>query len=160
MQFQIENIFIGNLKLENPPSFCNANSMKKIGIIIECNKRYLVLERNPIRYTGWGLVTGTMEHNEQPIDTVIRELHEELGIQINDNQHDVHFCFETTYFSPRKSCQIIVYWHYIAFPQQPLMSIQYEEWLGYTWLSFDEACKKLTWESEQNVLKKVIGQPA
>lgn len=127
----------------------------KIGIVIASNNEFLILERNPSRYTGWGLVTGTMEDNEKPQETLVRELYEELSIRL-DIASIPSPLQQTSYFCARKNITIVINWFYIHFPEQPHLTIQQEEWLNYAWLNKDKAIKLLTWDSEKEIFQQLI----
>jgi 8-oxo-dGTP pyrophosphatase MutT (NUDIX family) len=58
-----------------------------VGTFIYCvaTKRYLFLLRNSSKYTGtWGVVGGKIEPNEQIIESLGREIDEELGGSIQN----------------------------------------------------------------------------
>jgi 8-oxo-dGTP pyrophosphatase MutT (NUDIX family) len=60
----------------------NNRSLEGVGTFIYCidTKRYLFLLRNTVRYNSkWGLAGGKVEHNEQLVESLYRELNEELG---------------------------------------------------------------------------------
>lgn len=58
-----------------------------VGAFIYCTstKRYLFLLRNSSRYAGtWGVAGGKIESNESLVDSLLREIEEELGGTIKD----------------------------------------------------------------------------
>lgn len=75
--------------------------MNKVAKIIICNSKNEFLlqlrDNNPnIQYPlHWNLFGGVIEENEKPKETIIRELNEELGIIINEN--DVCFFLKEEY---------------------------------------------------------------
>ena len=55
------------------------------GAVIFNDKREVLLLKHRFRAgSGWGLPGGFMEKGEQPIDTLRRELREEIGLEVND----------------------------------------------------------------------------
>jgi 8-oxo-dGTP pyrophosphatase MutT (NUDIX family) len=64
------------------------NVVPKIGILVKrknSNEILLIKEKNDEK-TGWGIVKGTIEINEQPGETLKRELLEEVGVTDFDNK--------------------------------------------------------------------------
>ena len=58
-----------------------------VGTFIYCTstKRYLFLLRNSSKYSGtWGVVGGKIEVNEHILESLLREIEEEIGGTIND----------------------------------------------------------------------------
>ena len=57
------------------------------GAVILNDKREVLLLKHRFRAgSGWGLPGGFMEQGEQPIDTLRRELREEIGLEVDDVQ--------------------------------------------------------------------------
>ena len=55
------------------------------GAVIFNDKREVLLLKHRFRAgSGWGLPGGFMESGEQPIDTLRRELREEIGLEVDD----------------------------------------------------------------------------
>ena len=55
------------------------------GCYLECDHRLLLLKRHPEKPQAnkWGVPGGKMEKNETPLQTVIREVDEEIGVNIH-----------------------------------------------------------------------------
>ena len=55
------------------------------GAVIFNDKREVLLLKHRFRAgSGWGLPGGFMEHGEQPVDGLRRELREEIGLELDD----------------------------------------------------------------------------
>lgn len=65
----------------------DSSSVEGVGTFIYCTttKRYLFLLRNSSKYSGtWGVVGGKIEPNELTMQSLMREIQEELGGTIQD----------------------------------------------------------------------------
>ena len=65
----------------------DTSPIESVGAFIYCTttKRYLFLLRNSSRYSGtWGLVGGKIDNNERILESLLREIKEELGGIISD----------------------------------------------------------------------------
>jgi len=54
------------------------------GVIFNDKGEVLLLKHRFRAGSGWGLPGGFMENGEQPIDALRRELHEEIGLELDD----------------------------------------------------------------------------
>ena len=100
----------------------------------------------------WDFVKGNVEPNENEKDTVVRELQEETGIV------DAHFVDgfreKIEYFYRRQGMTIhkqVVF--FIIETNTKTVKLSFEH-VGYTWLNYQNAMKKLTFQNAKNVLKK------
>jgi 8-oxo-dGTP diphosphatase len=77
------------------------------GAIIEKQDAILLFQRAYDPFQGdWNIPAGYAEHDEDPAHTVIREVYEETGLQVQvDQLHDVYFFAD----DPRGNGLLIVY---------------------------------------------------
>ena len=106
----------------------------------------------------WDFVKGNIEKGEKLRETVIREIREETGIT------DVEFVdgFEDKIEYHYQRDGDLVHKEVIFFLAKTKMTdvkISHEH-LGFLWLSFDEALKKLTYKNAKKVMEKIknLGQ--
>ena len=106
----------------------------------------------------WDFVKGNIEKGEKLRETVIREIREETGIT------DVEFVdgFEDKIEYRYQRDGDLVHKEVIFFLAKTKMTdvkISHEH-LGFLWLSFDEALKKLTYKNAKKVMEKIknLGQ--
>ena len=106
----------------------------------------------------WDFVKGNIEKGEKLHETVIREIREETGIT------DVEFVdgFEDKIEYRYQRDGDLVHKEVIFFLAKTKMTdvkISHEH-LGFLWLSFDEALKKLTYKNAKKVMEKIknLGQ--
>jgi 8-oxo-dGTP pyrophosphatase MutT (NUDIX family) len=113
------------------------------------NPKYLILQHER---GHWDFVKGNVEKNEKIRDTIIREAREETGIQ--DLKFDDDFENKISYFYKRggKTIYKEVVFH-LAETQTTQVKISYEH-VGYIWLNYDQALKKLSYENSKKTLKK------
>lgn len=126
---------------------------KSAGVIVfrrENNEVYYLLLK--YGWGHWGFIKGHIEKGEKEIETIKREAFEEAGIT------DLRFVFgfkekiEYDYFYRKQKRHKIVY-YYLAETKQKNIRLSYEH-TDYIWLTYERALKKITYESDRNVLKK------
>jgi 8-oxo-dGTP pyrophosphatase MutT (NUDIX family) len=99
----------------------------------------------------WDFVKGNVEPNESEKETVIRELQEETGIvnaQFIDN-----FKEKIEYFYRRQGATIhkeVIFFLIETHTEKVKLSFEH---VGYTWLNYQHAMKKLTFQNAKNVLQ-------
>ena len=98
---------------------------------------------------GWFVVTGGVEENESSKDAVAREVLEETGIDIEEiislNWGSIYewlgeLCEEQNFIAFVKSGEVILN----------------EEHSKYEWLNLDEFIKKINWDDDKELLRKVL----
>ena len=101
----------------------------------------------------WDFPKGNQEQKESEEQTVAREIKEETGIE------DIEFvkCFrEVVKYFYRKDEEVIYkeVAFYIIQSKTEKVELSFEH-MGYAWLSYENAYKKLTFNNSKEVLKKV-----
>ena len=117
-------------------------------VIIKQNKVLLVYEKNR---NFWGFPKGHVEEGENEIQTALREVKEEVGIdvEINENKR-----YAINYVINNEIDKTSVF--YIATPKTENIVLQESEIEDSKWCDFDEALNTLTFDNTKEVLKKVI----
>jgi len=126
---------------------------KSVGaIVFNTRGDFLVLHYPGTKRDYWGLVKGHVEEDESEIDTLRREMQEETGIK--DLKIISGFRKETHYFFNRSDKTIskrVIFYLVKSFTNTIQLS---HEHIGYKWLPYNEALKRLTFNGPKKVLKK------
>ena len=116
---------------------------------------YLLLQYPPSGKTKkeyWDLPKGHMEKGEQEQDTVRREVQEETGLKdiefFDRFRQEIRYWFQ---FREQKISKTVAF--YLAKTKQKKVTISSEH-LGFVWLDYEGAIKKLTYKNAKQVLKK------
>lgn len=100
----------------------------------------------------WDLPKGHVEKGEEEQDTVRREIQEETGlidIELFEGfREEIRYWFQ---FGGQKISKTVVF--YLAKTRQKKVIISSEH-LGFQWLGYEDATKKLTYENARKILKK------
>jgi bis(5'-nucleosidyl)-tetraphosphatase len=101
----------------------------------------------------WDFVKGNIEKGETLVETVIREIGEETGIKdvtfIDGFEEKVEYHYQRNGDLVHKE---VVF--FLARTATTDIKISHEH-LGFIWLAYDDALKKLTYKNAQNILKKI-----
>lgn len=113
--------------------------IESVGAFIYCTttKRYLFLLRSSSRYSGtWGLVGGKIDSNEHILDSLLREIQEELGGIIRDPKiiPIEKFTSDNGNFT---------YHTFIAPVDNEFVPLLNEEHRGYCWVALEDHPKPL-----------------
>jgi len=116
---------------------------------------YLILNYSAIgkiEKTYWGLPKGRIEKGEKTEETAKREIEEETGIK------DIKFIegFKETerYFFKFKEENIIKFVTFYLVETKTKNVKLSEEHVGYQWLPYQEAFKRITFKNAKEILKK------
>ena len=119
-------------------------------IIINDNKVLLVYEK---RGNFWGFPKGHVEKGETEIETALREVKEEVGLDVKINENK-RYVLNYQINNEIDKTTIL----YLAKPLNTIVSMQETEIESYKWCSFDEAINVLTFDSSKELLKNAIGE--
>lgn len=117
-------------------------------IIIKNRKVLLVYEKNR---NFWGFPKGHMEEGENEIQTALREVKEEVGLEV---EIDEEKRYTLNYIIKDEIDKTTVL--YIARPKSEEVIMQESEIENIKWCDFDEALNTLTFENWKEMFKKVI----
>lgn len=134
----------------------DTGAVESVGAFIYCTSthRYLFLLRNSKKYAGtWGLAGGAIEPGESIIQSLLREIQEELGGTIKDPKliPIEKFTSDNGKFA---------YHTFIAPVEEEFTPLLNEEHRGYCWVSLDDHPKPLhpgVWRTInfQSVIEKI-----
>lgn len=130
---------------------------KSVSAIIRSNDQILIFKRHRSKWQGWGMVKGGIESGETPQQAIIREIDEEVGLQIDPkNVHEIPFI--THYNDPHRNAQIKVQWFVVDVPRTavPAKISAHNEWTDSLWVTPTDALSLLKWPQECEVLAKVL----
>ena len=117
-------------------------------IIIKNNKVLLVYEKN---MNFWGFPKGHMEKGENEIETALREVKEEVGLDVeidNEKRYVLNYNVRTEI---DKTTVL-----YVASPNNEKIVMQESEIEDAKWCDFEEALNTLTFDNSREMFKNVI----
>ena len=138
------------------------NQSVLVVIYVESTHRVLMLQRQDDS-TFWQSVTGTLEANETPRTTAIREVGEEVGLKIEESSTALFDCKESIEFeifphfrykyAPNVT-QCHEHWFLLAIEQEfePILS----EHLAYQWVSPEQAIQMTKSSNNAEAIRKYI----
>ena len=127
----------------------NLKKEKSCGcIIIKDKKVLLVYEKNR---NFWGFPKGHMEDGETEIETALREVKEEVGLDV---EIDKKRRYTLNYVINNEIDKTTVL--YIAKAKKEKIIMQESEIENTKWCSFEEALNMLTFDDWKEMFKKVI----
>lgn len=113
------------------------------------NKRYLFLLIKQKNGEHWGYPKGHIESHEKPINAAVREVYEEVGINVNKL---LDFKIKSKYKVNFIDKEVI---YFLSILKDKDYKIQKEEIIKAYWLSFKKAKKKITYKNDKKILKEV-----
>ena len=117
-------------------------------IIIKNNQVLLVYEKNR---NFWGFPKGHMEEGENEIETALREVKEEVGLDVEINSNKK---YTLNYIINNEIDKTTVL--YIAKPINENIVMQESEIENIKWCDFNEALNTLTFDNWKEMFSKVI----
>ena len=117
-------------------------------IIIKNRKVLLVYEKNR---NFWGFPKGHMEEGENEIQTALREVKEEVGLEVEIDEGKRYILNYIIRDEIDKTTVL-----YIATPKSEEIVMQESEIENTKWCDFDEALNTLTFENCKEMFKKVM----
>ncbi|RKS87673.1 dihydroneopterin triphosphate pyrophosphatase [Orbus hercynius] len=138
----------------------NYKNPESVLVVIYCQTthRCLMMQRQDDP-SFWQSVTGSLEVNEIPYQTALREVHEETGIDIIKHHYqliDTRYSVEFEIFAQfrhRYAPGVTInkeHWFYLNLPQEitPVLT----EHLNFDWLPFDQAAQLTpSWNNSQAI---------
>ena len=118
-------------------------------IIIENNKVLLVYEKNR---NFWGFPKGHMEKGENEIETALREVKEEVGLDVEIIDKERRYILNYIIRDEIDKTTVL----YLAIPKNKEIVMQESEIEKVKWCDFEEALETLTFDNSKEVFNKVI----
>jgi len=102
----------------------------------------------------WGLPKGTPEEGEEPLETAVRELTEETGIQ--NITIDTTRTFEQRFMVERDGTKVSkTVMYYVGIADDMSQNGELIEVRGAKWVTLEEAEELLTFEEPKEILRRV-----
>ena len=105
----------------------------------------------------WDFPKGHIEKGETELETVKREVKEETGLDdlkfVEGFKEWIKYFFKRNYPGQKKENVFKIVTYLLAETSQKKVKISFEH-IGYEWLTFDEALKRLTFKNSKEILKK------
>lgn len=124
---------------ERPEGFIP--NVEASGCCIIHDDKILLLKRHPQKPQGntWGVPGGKMEQGESIRDCAIREIHEEAGVDIDDETLTFLGSLYCTVSNEDEPFNFIFHLYKITFDILPTLNIGLSEHLEAGWFTLDEA---------------------
>ena len=112
----------------------------------------------------WQFVSGGAEDDETPLEAAKREIFEELGVRVDElielqsMTHIPAYIYSAAHLDPlpeKWRGVYIVPEYTFAFEctEEPTLS---DEHLGYEWLGYDEACRRVKYDSNRTAMYELL----
>ena len=112
--------------------------MRVVGCFLEYDNKFVLVHRLPHKPDGdtWGLPSGKVEPNESDKDALKRELYEETGYKVKDDE--IELLGEYDFTSPRgDSFTYVTYRVVLKNPHE--VTVEEAAHSEYRWVTIDEA---------------------
>ena len=126
-----------NYQVFNEPPEGFDLSFQAAGCYCRYEDKILLLRRHPTRYDGntWGVPGGKFEKGETARQAVVREVLEEVGIDI-DNSALLHV---GTFYMRHPGVEYVFHTFYLQLDKQPCVVLNLEEHVEARWVTLEEA---------------------
>jgi 8-oxo-dGTP pyrophosphatase MutT (NUDIX family) len=106
------------------------------GCYLVCQNKILFLKRHPNCSQGntWGVPAGKLEKGESPKEAVIREIREEVGLDISQDITDVGKLFISL-----SHVLYVFHMFYKCYQTFPEIALSIDESIDARWVTYDEA---------------------
>lgn len=103
----------------------------------ECEGRFLLLKRHPDKSQGekWGVPAGKLEPGESPLQALLREVHEEIGLTLEEKNVE----FITTLFIRLPWVEYAYHMFSSSLKTFPRLNLALDEHTESRWVTFKEA---------------------
>ncbi|MDO8556722.1 MAG: NUDIX hydrolase [Nanoarchaeota archaeon] len=117
------------------PNFSPKIHVSSIFVEREDTNKFLLLLQQPWKPQGgtWSVPAGKIEPTETPLESAIRELQEETGIQRNN------LAYETVYYVRYPDYDFIYYTYITTLPQNFAIFLNKKEHATFTWATPQQA---------------------
>jgi lipoyl(octanoyl) transferase len=132
-------------------------TIRLVKVLVHDGERVLLLHRKPERGNFWQPISGTIEANESPRDTAVRELVEETGNRGTVEQVPLtqSFLIESQYLASRYPAPIIAseVLYTAQLDARATIRLDPDEHDDCGWFTFAEAYEKIRWTDDREALE-------
>jgi dihydroneopterin triphosphate diphosphatase len=132
-------------------------------VVVRRGGEFLVLHRAPQFDAYWHVVAGGVEHRESAREAAVRELHEEVGLDITTDLRDLErpFAYSLAEESPavrarfdpeQRDVPVDVFVADVGAEWEPALN---EEHDGYRWCTRDEAVALIYWPEPREIMRRL-----
>ena len=130
---------------------------KSCGVVLFNSGKVLLLRHSPLSSRGgghWDFPKGHIDDGETEIQTALRELEEETGIAHANVIDGFRETITYTFSGGKKQIGKAVVF-FIATTKESKVTLSHEH-IDYSWLDFDSAFSRLTYDNARQVLRSAI----
>jgi len=131
-----------------------------VGCHLVYNGKVLYVRRNPKKAQGnlWGSPAGKVQEGEDRISAIKREVKEEIGLELKDEDLEYLKTWKVVFNSQKKGCtyKSFSYSLYkVILDEEPNITLRNEELFEYGWFTPEEALRLPLVEDEDLVIKDI-----